>query len=92
MIFASSLSGYRASPFDQEAYEAVVAHNMKGALEGIPCFYCRGAWNEDEMTFKDRTLCRMLQKAVAKKNPKDYELTDFYKNGINCYLMMKRRG
>ena len=20
------------------------------------------------------------------------ELTDFYKNGINCYLMMKRRG
>ena len=27
-----------ASPFDQDAYEAVVAHNMKGALEGIPCF------------------------------------------------------
>ena len=62
-----------ASPFDQEAYEAVVAHNMKGALEGIPCFYCRGAWNEDEMTFKDRTLCRMLQKAVAKQDPKEYE-------------------
>ena len=56
-----------ASPFDQEAYKAVVAHNMKGALEGIPCFYCRGAWNEDEMTFKDRTLCRMLQKAVEKR-------------------------
>ena len=62
-----------ASPFDQEAYEAVVAHNMKGALEGIPCFYCRGAWNEDEMTFRDRTLCRMLQKAVAKQNPEEYE-------------------
>jgi len=30
-----------ASPFDQDAYEAVVAHNMKGVLEGIPCFYCR---------------------------------------------------
>ena len=25
------------------------------------------------MTFKDRTLCRMLQKAVAKKNPEEYE-------------------
>ena len=22
----------------------------------------------------------------------DRELSDFYKNGINCYLMMKRRG
>ena len=62
-----------ASPFDQEAYEAVVAHNMKGALEGIPCFYCRGAWNENEMTFRDRTLCRMLQKAVAKQDPEEYE-------------------
>lgn len=25
------------------------------------------------MSFKDRTLCRMLQKAVAKKDPDDYE-------------------
>ena len=25
-----------------------------------------------EMTFKDRTLCKMLRKMVAKKNPEDY--------------------
>ena len=53
-----------ASPFNQEAFEEIVHHNMKGELEGISCFYCRGAWNEDEMTFRDRTLCRLLQKAV----------------------------
>ena len=26
------------------------------------------------MTFADRTLCKMLRKATAKKDPKDYEL------------------
>ena len=25
------------------------------------------------MTFRDRTLCKMLQKAVAKQNPEEYE-------------------
>ena len=29
--------------------------------------------NYTEMTFNYRTLCRMLQKAVAKKNPEEYE-------------------
>ena len=27
-----------------------------------------------EMSFKDRTLCKMLRKAVAKKNPDEYEI------------------
>ena len=26
------------------------------------------------MTFKDRTLCRLLQKAVGKKDPSTYEI------------------
>ena len=26
------------------------------------------------MSFKDRTLCKLLRKVVAKKNPEDYEL------------------
>ena len=46
---------------------------MKGELEGIPCFYCRGAWDEEQLTFRDRLLCRMLQKVVAKQNPEEYE-------------------
>ena len=39
----------------------------------MACFYCRGAWNEEEMSLKDRTLCRMLQKAVARQDPATYE-------------------
>ena len=36
-------------------------------------FYGRGAWDESKMRFMDRTLCKMLQKSVAKKNPDKYE-------------------
>ena len=63
-----------ASPYEQTAYEAVVQYNFKGELAGIPCFYCRGTFDMSEMSFKDRTLCKMLRKAVAKKNPDEYEV------------------
>jgi len=63
-----------ASPYDEKAFEQIVAHNMKDALTGIPCFYCRGAWDMGHMNMVDRNLCRMLRKAVMKKDPKEYEL------------------
>ena len=47
---------------------------MKDELAGIPVFFCRGAFDMQAMSFADRTLCRILKKAVAKKDPKDYEL------------------
>lgn len=47
--------------------------HFKDAMSEIPLFYCRGAWDEDKMSFGHRTLCRMLQKAVAKQNPEEYE-------------------
>lgn len=62
-----------ASPYDEKAFAAVRAHNLKGELSGIPCFYCRGAWEEDKMTVFDRLLCRMLQKSVSKKEPSSCE-------------------
>ncbi len=62
-----------ASPYDEKAIEALRKHNFKDELAGIPCFYCRGAWNEAGMSWKDRMLCGMLKKVVAKKNPEDYE-------------------
>lgn len=62
-----------ASPYDEAAFQAVVAHNMTGKLSNIPCFYCRGAWNMDTMSFVDRNLCKLLRKSVAKKDPADYE-------------------
>lgn len=62
-----------ASPYDEQAFKAIYEHNFKGELDGVKCFYARGAWDEEAMSFKDRTLCKLLQKAVAKKDPADYE-------------------
>ena len=63
-----------ASPYDEKAFQQIVSHNLKDSLSGLPCFYCRGGWDMDAMSLIDRNLCKMLQKAVAKKNPKDCEV------------------
>ena len=63
-----------ASPYDENAFRQIREHNLKGNLSDIPLFYCRGAWDMGVMSFKDRTLCRLLQKAVEKKDPADYEI------------------
>lgn len=62
-----------ASPYDEKAMEQMRQMHFKDALSEVPLFYCRGAWDEDSMSFGDRTLCRMLQKAVAKQDPDTYE-------------------
>jgi len=62
-----------ASPYNEKAVEEIKGRNLKGELSQIPCFYCRGAWNEDDMSWKDRTLCNMLKKSVAKKDAANYE-------------------
>nr|WP_294491107.1 flavodoxin domain-containing protein [uncultured Mediterraneibacter sp.] len=62
-----------ASPYDEKAVKEIREHNLKDELKDIPMFYGRGAWDEEAMTFKDRTMCRMLQKAVGKKDPSEYE-------------------
>ena len=63
-----------ASPHDEAAIEQVRGLHFKDGLSNIPLVYCRGAWDEDAMTFGDRTLCKMLQKAVGKKDPSAYEI------------------
>lgn len=62
-----------ASPYDEKAILQIKEMHFKDVLCDVPLFYCRGAWDEEKMTFGDRTLCRMLQKAVAKQNPDEYE-------------------
>lgn len=62
-----------ASPYDEQAFEAIVTHNLTGKLQGIPCFYCRGAFDMKGMSFGDRTLCKMPRKVVARKDPKVLE-------------------
>lgn len=62
-----------ASPYDEKAIMQIKQMHFKDTLVNIPLFYCRGTWDEEKMTFGDRTLCRMLQKAVAKQNPNEYD-------------------
>ena len=61
-----------ASPYEEKAFQEIVAHNMKDELSDIPCYYCRGAWDMEAMSMVDRNLCGLLRKAVSKKDPKDY--------------------
>jgi len=62
-----------ASPYDEKAFRAFREHNFKDELSSIPLFYCRGAWNEEIMSWKDKILCNLLKKAVTKKDPANYE-------------------
>lgn len=75
-----------ASPYEKEAFNEVYQHNFKDQLKGIPCFYGRGAWDENSMTFADRTLCKMLHKAVSKKDPTDYEI---WEKALMCAVGQK---
>ena len=63
-----------ASPYDEKAFQQIIAYNLKDSLSGLPCFYFRGGWDMDAMSLVDRNLCKMLQKAVAKKKPEDCEV------------------
>ena len=62
-----------ASPFEKQAFNEVKARNLKEDLKNIPTFYGGGIWDEGMMSFIDRTLCKLLQKAIANKDPKTYE-------------------
>lgn len=62
-----------ASPYDEKAMKALKDRNFTEEFSQIPLFYCRGAWNEEAMSWKDRTLCSLLKKAVSKKDPTTYE-------------------
>lgn len=55
-----------ASPYDEGALAEI---KTRSGLADVPLFYGRGAWNEQRMSFKDRTLCKLLQKSLAKQDP-----------------------
>ena len=63
-----------ASPYEENAFKQILERNLKDGLSDIPAFYCRGAFDFSKMTFVDRTLCNMLRKVVAKKDPSHYGL------------------
>lgn len=62
-----------ASPASRKAVNDLRIKHFTRAIEKIPLFYFRGAWKKSEFGFKDRTLCNMLAKQVAKKSPNEFE-------------------
>lgn len=63
-----------ASPLDEDEFEEIKKHNMKAELKDIPCFYCRGGWDLEAMSFIDKNMCKMLKKSVSKKDPKELKV------------------
>ena len=61
-----------ASPYDEKALAALRAR-CSGLPEDVPLFYARGAWDEEKMSLKDRMMCALLQKMVAKRPPEETE-------------------
>ena len=61
-----------ASPYDEKAL-ATLRARCSGLPEDVPLFYARGAWDESRMGLKDRAMCMLLQKMVAKQPPEQCE-------------------
>ncbi len=61
-----------ASPYEENGFKEIVKYNLKDKLSDIPCFYCRGTFDMDSMSFIDRTLCNVLRKSIEKKDPREY--------------------
>lgn len=62
--------GVGASPYSDEVLKKLREVNFKEELDGVPCFYCRGEWDETKMSWLDSTLCSFLKKAIAKQERK----------------------
>ncbi len=61
-----------ATPYDEHVITAVKEHNLKHELNDIPLFYAHGIFDESKMSFRDRTLIKMLKKSLMKKDPSSY--------------------
>lgn len=62
-----------ASPFEASAVENLRRRLLPGALQRIPLFYLRGAYDESRMSLPDRTLCRILRRSLERHPPEHPE-------------------
>lgn len=58
--YAKEHVGLTRAVFELYTFLQIKERNMKDNLSDIPIFYCRGAWDMDTMSFKDRILCNLL--------------------------------
>lgn len=46
--------------------------NLKSDLKNVPLFYGRGKIDKEKLTFKDKTLLKILRKMISRQDPKTY--------------------
>lgn len=62
-----------ASPYNEEAFEQIKRNILKNIAINLPIFYARGGYYENGMSFKDKSLCKMLKKFLSKKDPSTFD-------------------
>lgn len=65
-----------ASPFHEDVLRTLASHNLKNELSDIPLFYCQGAWDLERMSWIDRTMCKLILKVIAKKDPATLNISE----------------
>ena len=68
-----AIFGVGASDIEDATIENLKTFSMKNDLKDIPLFYGRGAINESNLSFTDKTLCKLLRKAISKQDPSTYD-------------------
>ena len=57
-----------ASQLTPNVLEEVKQRNAKEQLVNVPVYYARGKWDVTQLHFVDRQMCKVLYKALAKKD------------------------
>lgn len=68
-----AIFGVGASPLEDATIENLMTFSIKKDLKDIPLFYGRGAMDEDNLSFKDKMLCKLLRQALKKQDPSTYD-------------------
>lgn len=61
-----------ATPYEEHVLDTIREHNLKHEIKDLPLFYAHGVFDENKMSFRDRTLIKMLRKSLKKKDPNTY--------------------
>ena len=68
-----AIFGVGASPLEDATIKSLMTFSIKKDLKDVPLFYGRGAIDEDNLSFKDKILCKLLRQALKKQDPSTYD-------------------